>query len=309
LARKGLSALTLEGEPGIGKTRLLLAATQLAEKEGFTPVAVAADEELRGPFLLLRSILSSMQATEAAEGTAAEDILRRALQALSGRDDSTLESLPADQKLLRQFDLATLAIRELAAVEPLAVFADDIQWADEDSLRALRYVVRTDAASPIFLLLAMRPDETAQVTEAVTLIADMERMGLIRRVKLSRFTQVDTAAFLRQHLGGPIEVNSAATIHAQAEGVPFILEELAHAYRDAGMIQQVDGVWSVAKNAERLAPSAVQTLIQRRSGRLPQGTKVALSEAAVLGRSFSLRDLLEMKATLGEPVAEAEAGR
>src|SRR5439155_5065287 len=223
--------------------------------------------------------------------------------------DPSLESLPADQKLLRQFDLATLALRTLAAVRPVALFADDIQWADEDSLRALRYVVRTDAASPIFLMLTMRPEETAQVTEAVTLIADMERMGLIRRVKLGRFTQIDTAAFLRQHLGGPVDANGTATIHAQAEGVPFILEELAHAYRDAGMIQQIDGVWSVAKNAGRLAPSAVQTLIQRRSGRLPEETKASLSEAAVLGRSFSLRDLYAVKATLGEAVAETEAGR
>jgi DNA-binding CsgD family transcriptional regulator len=308
-ARRGLSAVTLEGEPGIGKTRLLLAATQLAEERGFTPVAVAADEELRGPFLLMRSILTSTPATDAAAGTAAQDILQRALQALSGREDSSLDSLPPDQMLLRQFDLATLAVRELAAVRPLALFADDIQWADEDSLRALRYVVRTDAASPIFLMLAMRPEETARVTEAVTLIADMERMGLIRRMKLGRFTQIDTGAFLRQHLGGPVDVKSAATIHAQAEGVPFILEELAHAYRDAGMIQQIDGVWSVAKNADRLAPSAVQTLIQRRSGRLPEETKISLSEAAVLGRSFSLRDLLAVKATLGDPVAEAEVGR
>ncbi len=67
LARDGLSAITLEGEPGIGKTRLLLAATQLAGQQGFIPVAVAADEELRGPFLLLRSILSSVPAAETAK--------------------------------------------------------------------------------------------------------------------------------------------------------------------------------------------------------------------------------------------------
>ncbi len=312
-ARDGLSAITLEGEPGIGKTRLLLAGTLLAEEMGFTPVAVAADEELRGPFLLMRSILSSMPASGAAAGTAAEDILRRALQGLSGRTDPSLESLPADQKLLRQFDLAALALRTLASVRPLALFVDDLQWADEDSLRALRYAVRTDAASPIFLFLAMRPEETALVTEAVTFVADMERMGLIRRVKLGRFTHMDTAAFLRQHLGGRVDAIGAATIHAQAEGVPFILEELAHAYRDAGMIQQIDGVWTLAKNADRLAPSAVQTLIQRRSGRLPEETKTSLSEAAVLGRSFSLRDLQAVKARLGDPDSgpdpDAEAGR
>ena len=307
-ARDGLSAITLEGEPGIGKTRLLLAATQLADDQGFTSVAVAADEELRAPFLLMRSILSSVHATESAEGTPAEEVVRRALQALSGRDTQALDSLPADQKLLRQYDLATIAMRALADVRPLALFVDDIQWADEDSLRALRYVVRTDTASPIFLLICMRPEETAQVTEAVTLIADMERMGLIRRLKVGRFNQMDTAAFLRQHLGAPIDPRSAAVIHGQAEGVPFILEELAHAYRDAGMLQQIDGVWSVAKNADRLAPSAVQTLIQRRAGRLPDETKAALAEAAVLGRSFSLKDLHAAKVLLGDPEEQADIG-
>jgi DNA-binding CsgD family transcriptional regulator len=311
-ARTGLCGVTLEGEPGIGKTRLLLAATQLAGERGFTAVAVAADEELRGPFLLMRSILSSALGGEhgapAATGPAGEAV-QRALRAMSGHDDPTLEGMPADQRLLRQFDLATLAMRALAAERPLAVLADNIQWADADSLRALRYVIRSDPGSPILLLLTMRPEETAQVTEAVTLIVDMERMGLIRRLRLSRFTQAETATFLRQTLGGPVAAATAATIHAQAEGVPFIIEELAHAYRDAAMIQSIDGAWTLAKNADRLAPSAVQTLIQRRSGRLPEETKTSLSEAAVLGRSFSLRDLQAVKARLGDADAEADLER
>ena len=311
-ARIGLSAVTLEGEPGIGKTRLLLAATELAGQRGFTAVAVAADEELRGPFLLMRSILSSALGGHDGPGEempGAEDAVQRALRALSGHDDPSLEGMPPDQRLLRQFDLTTLAVRALAAERPLAVLADNIQWADADSLRTLRYIVRSDPGSPILLLLTMRPEETAQMTEAVTLIVDLERMGLIRRLRLGRFTQAETAAFLRQALGGPLTASTAATIHAQAEGVPFILEELAHAYRDAGMIQQIDGAWTLAKNADRLAPSAVQTLIQRRSSRLGEQTKTSLSEAAALGRSFSLRDLHAVKVQLGDPDAEANLDR
>jgi hypothetical protein len=38
------------------------------------------------------------------------------------------------------------------------------------------------------------------------------------------------------------------TIHAQAEGAPFIVEELVKAYREAGMIRAVDGVWTLARN-------------------------------------------------------------
>src|SRR5438093_8172500 len=62
-----LTALALEGEPGIGKTRLLLAAGEMASAAGFTTVAVSADEELRGPFLLARSIVGSAAVVREAE--------------------------------------------------------------------------------------------------------------------------------------------------------------------------------------------------------------------------------------------------
>ncbi len=48
---RGLTCLTLEGEPGIGKTRLLLAIEAMARARGVVPIAVTADEEIRGPFL------------------------------------------------------------------------------------------------------------------------------------------------------------------------------------------------------------------------------------------------------------------
>ena len=295
-----LTSVTLEGEPGIGKTRLLLAASEVATARGFTPIAVTADEELRGPFLLAQAIFSAPPTVEAAAGTPAEELVRQAFETLIGTPPPGLEGLPPEQRLMRTFDLAAVALRALAAERPLALLVDDLQWADEDSLRLLRYVVRADATSPIFLLLAIRPEESALVNEAVTLIADMERMGFVRRLRLNRFTQVETGQFMKQILGGEVNPTSASTMHAQAEGVPFILEELGRAYRDTGMIQQIDGVWTLARNADRLVPSAVRTLIQRRAARLPDATKTSLAEGAVLGRSFSLRDLRAVKMQLGD---------
>jgi DNA-binding CsgD family transcriptional regulator len=290
-----MAALTVEGEPGIGKTRLLLSAAEMASAEGFATIIVAADEEIRGPFLLARSMLGSPGAVDAAAGTQAAEPLGRSLSALSGQDDPSLDSLPADQKLLRTFDLGAVAMRALAAERPVALLIDDVQWADDDSLRLIRYIVRADSASPIFLMLATRPEELAFVTEAVNLIADMERLGLVRRMKVNRFSQVETAEFLKQVLAGKIDPASAAAIHRQAEGVPFIVEEVAHAYRESGMIQEFDGVWRLAKNADRLVPSAVKTLISRRAAHLPEETRATLAEAAVLGRHFSLKDLREVQ--------------
>ena len=290
-----LTALTLEGEPGIGKTRLLVEAAELAAREGFTPLAATADEEIRGPFLLARGIFAS----PAVPLNGAGEKFQRVLDAISGRDDPTLATLAPDDKLLRVFDLAAGAIRALATTQPVALFVDDLQWADEDSVRMLRYVVRTDSDLPIFLGLTTRAEKLAEMSEAVTLIADMERMGLVRRLRLERFSQLESAELVQQILGGRVSATSAATMHAQAEGVAFIVEELARTYRETGMIQEIDGSWTLARNASRLLPSAVRTLIQRRAARLPDETKQNLADAAVLGRSFSLKDVHSIKLRLG----------
>ena len=301
-----MSAVAVEGEPGIGKTRLLLAAREIAVAQGFLTVAVGADEELRGPFLLARSILGAPEVAEAVAGADSEAAIVAAAQALGGRDDPAFAGLSADQRLLRSFDLATMAVRALTARQPLALLIDDMQWSDEDSLRLLRYVIRTEGASPIFLMFSVRPEEVATLTEAVTLLADMERMRVIRRLKLARFSVLETSEFLRQVLGGQVEPATASTIHGQAEGVPFIVEEIGRAYREAGMLQQIADTWTLTRNAERLAPSAVRTLIQRRAAHLPIETKTALAEAALLGRHFSLKDLREVRIRIGEGEQEDE---
>jgi AAA ATPase domain/Bacterial regulatory proteins, luxR family len=290
-----LVGLTVEGEPGIGKTRLLVAAAEQATADGFTAIAVTADEELRGPFLVARSILGSPEAARAATDPPTAEALAGCVDSMSGQDDPGLATLSPDSRLLRTFDLGTVAFRALAAERPLAILIDDLQWSDEDSLRLLRYVVRTDGASPIFLMFAIRPEEFAVVTEAVNLVADMGRMGVVRRLKVERFSQPETREFLAQVLGGPVDASGAAVMHAQAEGVPFIVEEMAFTYRENGMIQEIDGVWTLAGNAERLVPSAVKTLISRRTTKLPDPTKALLAVAAILGRRFSLKDLREVQ--------------
>jgi predicted ATPase len=128
----------------------------------------------------------------------------------------------------------------------------------------------------------------------------MERMGLVRRLQPGRFSSIETAELLKRVLGGPVETASAAAMHVQSEGVPFIVEELARTHREAGTLQQIDGEWRLGRNAARLVPSAVRTLIDRRAARLPARTRAALGDAAILGRSFSLRDLRAIRVRVGD---------
>jgi predicted ATPase len=295
-AKDHLAAVTLEGEPGIGKTRLLVAAADMAQAAGFTTVAITADEEIRGPFLVARSLFANASIRDAALGTRAEVPVRRVTEALSGRDEPGFANLSPDAKLLRTFDLAGVAIGQLAIVQPLAILIDDVQWADDDTLRMLRYAIRSTAGQPVFLFLTYRIDEFATVPEAANFVADMERMGLVRRLRPSRLAASETGLLLKQVLGGPVEGQSIAAMQAQSEGVPFIVEELAMAHREAGTLQQIAGEWTLGRNAARLVPSAVRTLIQRRAARLPAQTLALLGDAGVLGRSFSVRDLVSIGA-------------
>ena len=210
----------------------------MARARGLVPIAVTADEEIRGPFLVARSIFACpMEAQSNEVGRAIEKVTN----ALADRDDPGLANLQPDQKLLRIFDLAALALRLLAKERPVALIIDDLQWVDGDSLRLLRYVARVDGASRILLVVAIRPSEMAFVNEAVTLLADLERLGLVRRLKLSRFTQAQSAEFLHQALAGPIEAASAAIMHAQAEAC-----RLCYPSRRASIATQVSfGRWGV----------------------------------------------------------------
>jgi DNA-binding CsgD family transcriptional regulator len=302
-ARHGIFAIGLEGEPGIGKSHLLLAASEAAATAGFVPVNVTADEEIRGPFIVARGIFADAAIHDDA-GPLAREAIEHARETLTGRDPALTGLLP-DQRMLRVLDQATLAIRAMALERPLALFLDDVQWADTDSLRVLRYLVRTEPSLPVLIVLAMRTEEATATTELVNLLADLERLGLVRRVVVDRFRQSQTAELVRLRLGGQLDPASAATLHAQAEGVPFVVQELVRTYRDAGLLQRIDGNWKLDPKAGRLLPSAVKTLVQRRAAHLEEAARTALCEAAVLGRSFRLADIGAIRSRLGDTASSA----
>ena len=281
---ESLVGICLEGEPGIGKSTLLNAAADIAAAHGMSSVLVVADEEIRGPLLLARTIYDNdeLRADMSPETAAAID---RARKALRGEDEAGFNGMPADERLLRAFDVCSMAMLAISREKPMALLLDDFQWADQDSIRLLRYVVRANASAPMYLMMTIRPEETAQVSEIVNLLADLERMGILRRLRVERLHQNETTQMLRSSLGGEPTPTTAATIHAQAEGVPFIVQELTRTYREAGLLQPIGGTWSLARHAERLVPSAVRTLIQRRAASLPAGDARGAGDGRCAGTS------------------------
>src|SRR3954470_23403999 len=130
VAQRRGGVLVIEGPPGIGKSRMLSEVLALAEKAGVrTLFGEAFEYEQPVPFLSL-----SMAPLRAAPPVGDAEALRQ----LGGS---------ADLRYWVVHDLAD-AIDAAAAETPLAIVLEDIHWADNGTLLALRSLatVRPDVA-------------------------------------------------------------------------------------------------------------------------------------------------------------------
>ncbi len=299
-ATSGLRAVVLEGEAGIGKTRMLEETVDLARTStnpGYLTLDVAADEELRGPFLLFRTLLSSPRVAAMAREAMALEPVDRARDAVGGRIADIGDSLPPQERMLRIFDEVTSAVAALSRERPVALLFDDLQWADEDSIQLIRYLVRTLPSAPIFLLITIRPYSESS-SGAGKLIADLDRMRLTQVMRLERFTRPETSELLAGLLGAPVDDQTLHSLHARSEGVPFFIEELARAYREAEALQLMDGNWTMTRLSGTAVPSSIQSLIERRLAQLSDECRGRLADAGVFGRRFKLSDLAPALARL-----------
>ncbi|HEY7703981.1 MAG TPA: AAA family ATPase [Acidimicrobiia bacterium] len=307
----GLGAVVLEGEAGIGKTRMLEAGADLAQDidPPYWVLEVTADEELRGPFLLFRSLLTSPRTAAIAKEAMALEHLDRAQEAISGRGPRT-EGLSPQEQMLRTFDEVAATILALTRERPLLMTLDDLQWADDDSIQLVRYLVRTVSSAPIFLLISLRPHSDSAAGGASKLIADLDRMRVTQVLRLQRLTKRQTSELLQNLLGAPVDESSLNSLHSRSEGVPFFIEELARAYREAEALQLIDGTWTITKLSGPAVPSSIQSLVERRLSQLSEDCRSTLADAGVLGRRFRLADLARILARVdeGPPRQEWELG-
>jgi class 3 adenylate cyclase/tetratricopeptide (TPR) repeat protein len=297
----GLRAVVLEGEAGIGKTRMLDAAAVLATDAAspFWVLEVTADEELRGPFLLFRSLLTSPAMAAIAREAMAMEPLDQAQEAISGRS-TRLEGLSPQEQMLRKFDEVAATLLALTRERPLLLMLDDLQWADDDSIQLVRYLVRTMGSAPMLLLISLRPYSDSATGGAQKLIADLDRLRVTQMLRLQRLGPRQSEELLENLLSGPLDASTVDSLHARSEGVPFFIEELARAYREAEALQLIDDTWTMTKLSGPAVPSSIQTLVERRLAQLTPDCRSHLADAGILGRRFRLADMSQVLARVDQ---------
>jgi len=300
LAGAGTSQLVvLEGEPGMGKSRLLLGALRDAQEAGFRCVSGAGDPiERVAPYHAWRSVFTTLlDADETIEPSQRAD---RAVSALpeSLRPLAPLLNLilgielPETEESKRlQGERRTLFTRRVcldvladAASKPLLIGIDDAHWLDSASWALILELAAREL--PICVLLATRPG-AGLAPEFDELLAE----PTTRRLSLSPLDATQSVEIARERLGVdhlPAPVVDLVT--EKAAGNPLFIEELAYALRDSGLIEIDAGSCRVAVGQDLAAlelPDTVEGIIGSRIDRLEPQPELVLKVASAVGLTFA----------------------
>ena len=262
--------LALEGEAGIGKTRLLAELRERALSRGHVVLAGAASEFERDlPFSAWVDALDAYVASHALSSAPEWDAelereLGLVLPSVRGRDGGG--AVPDERYRTHRAVGRVLAI--VAAERPLVLVLDDLHWSDDASLELIAALVGRPPPAPVLLALAARPGAASDRLAAALTGPDAV---LLRLEELSRG---EAAELLAQAAGADV-----GALFELAGGNPFFLEQLGRAGADASM---------AAGDGTGLAgvPAPVAAAIRGEVASLPDRARRLLEAAAVAGDPF-----------------------
>jgi DNA-binding SARP family transcriptional activator/tetratricopeptide (TPR) repeat protein len=286
----------VEGEPGIGKTRLVEEAATAAAARGAAVLWGRAFEGGAAPAFWpwlppLRSLVGRLDRdTELAPQLASLAVATSSADA-AGAD----AALVTDRTRFELFDAVTGLIAQSSGEQQLMLVLDDLQWADPASLQLLTFVAGQLVDRPVLLVGTVRQLEVGRNDGVVEALAALSRAPGTRRIFLRGLSDMATAELVEVASGRPVDSHVAAAIQERAEGNPFFATELARL-----VVAERGGAGAVgAASPGGDVPSGVRDVVRRRIALLPEATVAMLQVAAVIGRDIEL-DLLT--AASGDPI-------
>ncbi len=256
------TALVLEGDAGIGKTRVWEEGVRMAVRAGHRVLATrAAGSELQLSFVGLGDLLG--------------DVLDESLPALPLPQRRVLEAalLLDDGEAsvdARAVALAFLGVlRVIAASVPLVLALDDLQWLDASSGATLRFALRRLKTEPVRVLATVRGTADPQLPLELERAFDGDRL---RRVPLGPLSLGALHELLRSrlelNLPRPRLVKLAEACHSN----PFFALELGRELQRRGA--------RLAPGDPLPIPGTLKQLVGARIARLPARTRRLLLTAA-----------------------------
>ena len=282
LAGEG-AVLVVEGQAGMGKSRLLAEVATMARRLSLRVGRGAGDPG--DTIVQLAPLMAALH-----EGRA-PIVERDALRAAHTSPEQRYWLLQDIEALLEQ-----------AALEsPIVICLDDLQWADSATVAALRTLPARLCTVPVGWFLAIRSGVAPVDVRAA--LDQMEQRGgakvTLRPLDSGAVAQV-TADLLRAEPDSGL-----LSMAMRADGSPFLLAELVSGLREEELVQVSAGRAQLV--GERL-PDRLGDSMRRRLDRASEQVGRVATVAASLGRRFSLSNVAvmldEMPSALMEAVDE-----
>jgi class 3 adenylate cyclase/tetratricopeptide (TPR) repeat protein len=320
--------VTLIGEPGIGKSRLIsLVRTWI---DDHPTVSVLEGRALPGtadvPLALLRNILTHRFAISDDDD---QEAVRAKLGAgfartLGGKGSAVARSvgwlvglLPGQSGLGRddaQFrrnnavaDLRDFFETVSSAEHPAVLILEDVHWADNDSIE----IIESFAADPpdgLFIVASTRPD----VLGSHPKWGDAGAFGPTHHaIQLEPLTASDTDALLAGMLSEMETIPEALRerVLAQCDGNPYHVEELVKMLIDDRVIDRSESVWRFDEDrlSKTKVPTTLTGVLQARLDHLPRNQFATIQAGSVFGRFFWESAVLALVSPDGDIAAELRA--
>ncbi|WP_454042084.1 helix-turn-helix transcriptional regulator [Cellulosimicrobium sp. Marseille-Q8652] len=229
-ARRGEPGVVLVGaDAGVGKTRLLTRATELAAEQGATVVWSHCVDlgEVGLPYLPFTEALTTLRSVHDAvdETVAQRPALARLLDA----------ALPADGEQsqgerLQLFESIAAALAASGSPDsPLVLVVEDLHWADPSSRDVLRFVVARLRAEHVVVVASYRSDDLHRRHPLRPVLAELRRHPRVEHVDLRPFTAAELRDFTTAVAGDPLREDAFESVRTRSEGNAYFAEELVEA--------------------------------------------------------------------------------
>nr|MDQ6936449.1 AAA family ATPase [Actinomycetota bacterium] len=272
--------LVLAGDAGVGKTRLLAALAEQAERSGMR-VLVGHCIDFGGtglPYLPFTEIFGALDTSEpdvAAElmaGFPAVGRLRLS-QRLMGAEAVEGGAGPLDRVAL--FEDVLGALTALARRRPVLLVIEDAHWADQSTRDLVGFLLARLGSAALAVVVSYRSDDLHRRHPLRRVVAEWVRLPGVSRLHLGPLEAEDVRALVRWLHPLPLAERDIGVIVARAEGNPFFAGELTRATSA--------GPHDVEGRAD-LLPEGLADLLLVRLDQLSEPARHIVGVAAVAGR-------------------------
>lgn len=215
---------------------------------------------------------------------------------------------PKDLEQIQVFGWYTRVMKNIADKFPLALFIDDLHWADTSSLNLLLHLGRELEGSRILVIGTYRSHDVAPNALLAQITAKLGRYGAkafsLDVSQEQPSAQQRAAQFVRDYLASRYQTNFSDRFERlladRTEGNALFLTELLKNMEEKGEIVQDGGAWRLTAQIHDLAdlPEKVEQTIKERVDRVTQFSKTlaeTLECASVEGDDFIAQVIAKVK--------------